>query len=203
MRECNSHWHEGDRWCPIDEFGCNKHTKDGISYRCKTCNRKSHNASKAKNPEGYAARARNFTRKRYHERYRSAPEFRQKLLDASKKRQARLTPQEVVIEHLLRAARQRAKRHNIPITITKADIIVPTHCPVLGIALQRNKRGKSLDTSPSLDRLDPLKGYVPGNIMVISMRANQIKSNGTLEEHQKICTYLEKYIHQKTEATPS
>jgi hypothetical protein len=36
--------------------------------------------------------------------------------------------------------------------------------------------------SPSLDRIKPELGYVPGNIQVISARANVMKNDATPEE---------------------
>jgi hypothetical protein len=63
-------------------------------------------------------------------------------------------------------------------TITSADIVIPTYCPALGIKLKAAVGVKSnRDLSPSLDRIDPSKGYVPGNVQVISYLANKIKQN--------------------------
>lgn len=46
------------------------------------------------------------------------------------------------------------------------------------------------DGSPSLDRVDNTRGYVPGNVLVISWKANQIKSNATLAELESIVAWL-------------
>ena len=86
-------------------------------------------------------------------------------------------------------ARRRAKKYNIPFTITKEDIIIPEICPILQIYLMPNS-GSSADHSPSLDRIIPSLGYTPENIAVISFRANQIKNNGNAEEHLKIANWL-------------
>ena len=48
-----------------------------------------------------------------------------------------------------------------------------------------------VENSPSLDRIDNSKGYVPGNIAVISMRANMIKNNASLVELKAIVAYIE------------
>lgn len=86
-------------------------------------------------------------------------------------------------------ARRRAKNHNIIFNIKISDVVVPEFCPVLGIKLKPTKNHLS-DTSPTLDRIDPRLGYVKGNICVISNRANRIKSDGTIEEHEKIIQYI-------------
>lgn len=80
-------------------------------------------------------------------------------------------------------ARQRAKRAGVPFSITASDIAIPSHCPVLGIPLARRLGRKGgCDNSPSLDRIYPEDGYVPGNIVVVSRRANRAKSDLTIEE---------------------
>ena len=86
-------------------------------------------------------------------------------------------------------ARQRAKRQDIDCTITTADVRIPPFCPVLGIRLER-ARGCVADHSPTLDRIDPSLGYVPGNVAVISNRANRIKNDGTSEEHELIAQWM-------------
>ena len=45
-------------------------------------------------------------------------------------------------------------------------------------------------TCPALRQCNS-KGYVPGNIAVISMRANMIKNNATLAELKAIVAYIE------------
>jgi len=55
-------------------------------------------------------------------------------------------------------------------------VVVPEFCPVLGIKIVPGRQGKGKateDNSPSLDKFIPEKGYVPGNIAVISWRANR------------------------------
>jgi hypothetical protein len=81
-------------------------------------------------------------------------------------------------------------------TITKDDIVIPEACPVLKIPLvARIGAGRSnrdhVENSPSLDRIDNSKGYVPSNIAVISMRGNMIKNNATLAELKAIVAYIE------------
>ena len=78
----------------------------------------------------------------------------------------------------------RAKRAAVPFSITREDIIIPRNCPILGVSSQTWKFTPKRQF-PRLDRLWPELGYVPGNVFVISHRANRIKSNGTAIEHLK------------------
>jgi hypothetical protein len=92
-------------------------------------------------------------------------------------------------------AKYRAARSGIEFSITLDDIRQLakglTHCPWLGIELRWQcnfgsgvGRGKSKahPHSPSLDRLDSSKGYVKGNIVIVSHRANAIKRDATAQE---------------------
>jgi hypothetical protein len=84
-------------------------------------------------------------------------------------------------------AKARAKERGLIFSITLDDFTIPQRCPVLGIPLvvlsKRQLRG---DTSPTLDRILPHLGYVAGNVRVISFRANLLKSNATLAEHEAV-----------------
>lgn len=96
------------------------------------------------------------------------------------------------------AAKARAKRRGLPFDIELSDVQIPTHCPVLGIPL-RSVVGcgmgsiKARNNSPSIDRIDNNKGYVKGNTIIISMRANNLKSDGTLEEIFAIADFFRNY----------
>lgn len=82
---------------------------------------------------------------------------------------------------LLWSARTRAKQNGITFNIDITDIVIPKRCPVFGFKL-RKAVNKYEGTSPSLDRINPRKGYVKGNVRVISWRANQLKNNMTANE---------------------
>ena len=94
---------------------------------------------------------------------------------------------------LLTLARQRAKRDGLPFSITVEDIKLVPKCPVLGIKLTYGSSRQGY-TSPSLDRIVPDKGYVPGNVAVMSLKANRLKSNGTLDEITKIYKWLKRQV---------
>jgi hypothetical protein len=97
---------------------------------------------------------------------------------------------------LLYAARSRAKQNELECTITVDDIVIPEFCPALGIKLEaRIGAGRSnredIGTSPSLDRIDNSKGYIPGNAAVISLRANMIKTDATAAELKAVAAYID------------
>lgn len=86
---------------------------------------------------------------------------------------------------LWRLAKLRARKFDLPFEITEADIEIPATCPVLGIPVA-SCAGKPGPGSPTVDRIEPAKGYVPGNIQVISHRANVLKHDASLEELTKL-----------------
>jgi hypothetical protein len=55
--------------------------------------------------------------------------------------------------------------------------------------------GRQHANSPNLDRLDPAKGYVPGNVAVISQKANRIKTDACSSEIRRVADWLEKQGH--------
>lgn len=82
---------------------------------------------------------------------------------------------------MLSAARAAAKKRGQSCTISRKDIRIPKICPILGIKLQ-NSDGPRKDDTPSLDRINNTKGYTPGNIHIVSWRANDLKRNAALDE---------------------
>lgn len=98
-------------------------------------------------------------------------------------------------------ARARAKKNNLPFNITSEDIIIPEYCPILGLKLEASRNivrfsGSFKPNSPSLDKIEPSKGYVKGNIMVISMKANAMKNNASLKELELFCKNYLKLIEE-------
>lgn len=93
---------------------------------------------------------------------------------------------------VLKGIQSRARKIGIPFNLTIEDVEAPSFCPILGIPLIRNKGKRyASPNSPTVDRFIPSIGYVKGNVQVISHRANQIKSDASLEELKKIVTWME------------
>jgi hypothetical protein len=83
-------------------------------------------------------------------------------------------------------ARRRAEENEVEFSVTAEDLgTPPTECPLLGTPIRYEWRGVGgpRDDSPSIDRIDPRLGYVPGNVWIICNRANRIKGDGTAREH--------------------
>lgn len=89
---------------------------------------------------------------------------------------------------LFHHAKNRALEKGLDFNITKNDIIIPKVCPVFGTPIDFIHK----QNVPTLDRVDSNKGYIKGNVQVISSKANRLKNNGTIEEFKKIITYMEK-----------
>lgn len=112
--------------------------------------------------------------------YYSSDEYKKKKREEAVERHRR-DPRLV----MLNMAKHRALKHNFPFNIVLDDIIVPEFCPLLEIPLfvkPYKQKGSFCANSPSLDKIIPELGYVKGNIMVISMKANAMKYNASIEE---------------------
>lgn len=94
---------------------------------------------------------------------------------------------------MLESARHRAKEKGIAFSISAADIPIPETCPVLGIPLFCGE-GSAIPNSPTIDRIIPALGYVPGNVRVISHRANTIKNDATEEELLLVVRYIRESV---------
>lgn len=98
----------------------------------------------------------------------------------------RRDPRQVLIWNSKARARKKSLQH----TITLNDILIPETCPYLGIPIVVGKT-KIHANSPTLDRIDSKKGYTPDNIEVISLRANNIKSDADHQTLRMIADRLE------------
>lgn len=90
---------------------------------------------------------------------------------------------------MLKRAKSRAKQKGRPFNLELDDIVIPETCPIFGKPFVR--QGGVTDFSPSLDCIDPQRGYVKGNVRVISYRANRIKCDASLDELRAIVKFME------------
>lgn len=83
---------------------------------------------------------------------------------------------------LLRSAKARAKLNNLEFNITTEDIIIPKVCPYLDTPITWVSGQGAVMSNASLDRIDNSKGYIKGNVEVISRLANMMKQTATKEQ---------------------
>jgi hypothetical protein len=97
-------------------------------------------------------------------------------------------------------ARYRAKRKGIKFNLEISDIKIPKNCPVLKIPLtQGGSNGGPSGGSPSLDRINNKKGYIKGNVQVISHRANTMKHCATNKELLLFASWVKKIYGRNDE----
>jgi hypothetical protein len=90
---------------------------------------------------------------------------------------------------LLTRARGRARQLGLEFDLAVDDLRpLPSVCPALGIPLTPPGGGGA---SLSIDRIDNTRGYVRGNVVIVSLRANRLKNNATVDELVKIARFYE------------
>ena len=169
----------------IENFHTDNTRKDKLSGKCKKC--------------------KNLVDKEYSKKRRAKRKNLRKnkikFEDYNKRRRElhRIDP----TKRLWGGAKRRAKRKGIEFNILTYKSLpkVPKYCPILGIPLkvgkEKGSNGGGTDNSPSLDRINNNKGYTIDNIQIISRKANQMKSNATLKEIEKLYNYMSRIINKR------
>lgn len=159
---------------PLDQFHVNVKGRHGRQARCKACT----------NILYYQPRKEQVlaqTRAR-----RSTEDGR-----AQEREWQRARRRSYPLVRIVQEAKVRASKRGLDFNITADDLSMPLVCPVLGIPISMAK-GPRADGSPSIDRVDTSRGYVVGNVQIISWRANRIKSDATADELRAILRYMER-----------
>lgn len=93
------------------------------------------------------------------------------------------------LTELIRTSKRRARETGIEhdLDLNYLREILPECCPYLGAKFHwESKAGcgnrATHPHSPSIDRIDGSKGYIKGNVAIVSHRANTIKHNATEQE---------------------
>ncbi len=99
-----------------------------------------------------------------------------------------------VEKRCLTRLKSRCKKTGQVFNLEAGDLIFPSHCPVLGLELKYDNKGKGYkDDGYSVDKIVPTLGYTKGNVRVISSRANLLKNNASVEELEKVLEDLKKW----------
>lgn len=161
--QCKCHKHK-------ELFHKNSSSSDGYSYECKSCASSRHKQIYKQSFLG---------------------DKKQKKLDQVKQ-WGENNPKSLWVIRAVNRAKRRAKAKGVPCTLTTKTIfhLVPDKCPVYNTPFVFAGNEVALDTSPSVDRIDPKKGYTPENIVIISVKANRIKSAYNSSDLMKVALWL-------------
>ncbi len=88
-----------------------------------------------------------------------------------------------------RTVRDRALGHGIDFTLSQEEVealVAPMICAVTGMPLEWRPEEPRYLLSPSLDRLDGARGYVPGNVQCVALWANFARGSSDLEEFKQV-----------------
>ena len=170
---------------PSDCFHSDASRGDGLNNKCKECHKltmrqwKQKNANKVKQQRKRYYTANRARLRQYYqdnkERFRAQSKQARSNLDGS-------------LKVMFQSARSRARQSNLDfdLTIDFLATIAPTHCPIDGRPLDWSKEiennGRPHATSPSLDRINPAKGYTMDNVRIIGDKWNRWKSNMTIND---------------------
>lgn len=164
------------RKLPVTEFAEDAKSKTGRKWLCSEC----YSEHSAINQ----GRDKNYFRKL---RLKVSPEYRAEI--AEQKKKSRESNYEAEI---FRKCKYRAEQRGLEFNLELEDIVIPELCPVLEVPFQFGSKD-NYSYSPSIDRIDNSKGYVKGNIQIISMKANTMKNSATPEELHNFCKNILRY----------
>lgn len=84
--------------------------------------------------------------------------------------------------YIVRNSKDSAKKRGLEFNLDYTDFELPEYCPILGIKLEYGAGHKgNAPQHASLDRIDNSKGYIKGNVMIISKMANAMKNCASFE----------------------
>ena len=101
--------------------------------------------------------------------------------------------------YIIRNSKFSAKRQGHEFNLKYTDFELPEYCPILGLKLEYGSGEGNNPQHASLDRIDNSKGYVPGNVMIISRLANQMKSCASFEQLESFITNYKRLLDYNKE----
>jgi hypothetical protein len=116
----------------------------------------------------------------------------------ARKKRHRKDPRIVMLLH----AKSRAKKNNLDFNIDLSDVIIPERCPLLDIPIYVHDKHAGAN-SPTIDKIIPSKGYVKGNVMVVSYKANTVKNDLTIEQLELLVNRLKRVLDKEEELLES
>ena len=192
---------------PIEEFVKDNRSKDGYSTQCKECKKIESNEryNRLKNDPEFRKKHNESNRKsklknkehidEYNAEYRMRPEVIERMRNYHQERNKK---SDLITRYrdIVHRCQARAREKGIPCTIKWTDIqaIYIDTCPLLEIPINWDRTSGRDNGTPSIDRVIPEKGYVPGNIRIISNLANMMKSSASKEQLYTFAKNIKKYM---------
>lgn len=176
MKICYKCKVEQDESC----FVKSKNRKDGLNPTCKSCSK----LYREENKETLLRKKREYYAKNIDimpERNRAKYE-KHKVKQINQMRTYYSIPENWLKRMLLRA---KSSNRGWEFAITAEDVSIPKVCPYLGWELTFTLGKGQCQTNASIDRIDSTKGYIKGNVQIISRKANTMKSNATQDELER------------------
>lgn len=172
---------------PTDCFSKRTLSRDGLSCCCRDCRRMSRNREKEAETNRIWHQKNKSRRREVHAAWCEKNPGRKEAATAAWRQ-----TEAGWLSRVMANARSRAAKKGLPFSITKDDLkaLMVSHCPALGIELIYHNAGGNRFNSASLDRIIPSHGYVPGNVAVISYKANRMKSDSTVEEFMSLARWI-------------
>ena len=105
-------------------------------------------------------------------------------------------PETEIDRWIVRSKGNKKAKQRRGLSIEDYKTLIKTHCPLLGLELSyaNYTTARTPDNYASLDKIDPTKGYVMGNVQIVSFRANTLKNSATLEELKMIVQNWENHL---------
>ena len=112
------------------------------------------------------------------------------------------------IQDLLGGIRKNAKKRNLTFSLKVKDKkpLITKRCPILNIKYELNKKDLTWGSkkgqnnwanSMSVDRIDNSRGYISGNVVLVSSLANAIKNQATPDQILKVGNFYKKLYDEK------
>lgn len=98
--------------------------------------------------------------------------------------------------YMIRNSKFAAKRRNIQFDLTFQDFQLPEYCPLLNVKLTFGSESDgNHPTHASLDRIDNTKGYIKGNVIVLSRMANAMKNSADFIQLETFSSNISKIVN--------
>lgn len=94
------------------------------------------------------------------------------------------------VGHLLKSARARAAKSGMEFNLAEEELPIPEYCPIFPDRKLVGSEGGRHPNNYSLDRIDNSKGYVKGNVRIISYYANLRKANWDIDSVERLLAYM-------------